>query len=1397
MKTRLLKLVVYTAFSCVPARSFPQTPSALPTVTTATCGLAICTWNAFGPKTYTRPVEQPHEDSRHEEDSDGRASVFSDSVTIRNTATQYKLHITAEERIRAEVFLNGQRVVDEDDFEEHHQREARANCHGADEEQCRSTSKKDDPEIVTIDKVVHPISSNVLEIRLHGKRGAHISVSMIGVDNDPPSIVETIAPPANKFGWNNTNVEIVFGCSDATSGIASCPNPFSLTTEGLNQIVAGTALDLAGNSSTASIQISVDKTPPTIAANQNPAPNAAGWNNSPVTVSFSCADALSGVASCPSPVTVSSEGVNQSVSATALDKAGNSGNTAISVNIDETPPLISISSPSNGAFVSAAALQVAGSVSDNLSGVASLTCNGSPATVTSGSFTCNVTLASGLNSIRLQAIDVAGNTANGQISVTFNAVPVVSPKAIFISPVLATLTVGQTRTVRLVGDAGQPVTNATWTISDPTVVSITSTDPPQLAALAQGTATLTASFNSLTATMTVNVLATPAVPFGTPLWSVGSITGHTVNHMIHGNPVNQGDPDVYVIDGPNMVRALTADGQQLWAVQVHGPPLAATAQPASSALLPTASAASAPNSPVPSSGVDLWSAQWREVRKAAGIPNSSEQRLAARRDQIERMLATADPTQVGSLAPTGGTAPLGPDAALPGDLSGFTFIRETVPDNSGGIIQVLTTCVDADCFNQRFSFTRIDNASQQQVWILGPNDGPNESLSGPFAVAEDDTVYGSVVFGPQHPDGSQTNSAIMALDAVTGRSKFTVPVPSSHFHFTLNDSSGTALQDNSEDQAAEIGAIVVMPDGSLQALVSTSHVTEVDTKGGFGSPCGALASSCVTSLSDHESLQLLIVQPSGSFSMQPVQEFAFAASGCVPPSFTSLNLNPCEEPLGHIQAYIPQEVIPDGLGGALAGYTVQSQDRVRPDHTSSQSFVRHIDSSGGTQDFDMGLLLVPFFSNNTFESGQSMILGANNVAYGSGLATVAFDVTSGAKLWSTPFLHPTGLVVATSDGRLIATELTSTLKQAASASAIKTFNSLGVLTQLPFNPAAGAVAYFDANSFSLIVGGQGKSMPAPTPMPIFEGDPLKSNILGKRAQDPPRITYDKEIVKAGISLIGKDVRGTIKATISPKGASSQITFRSTNTARATVVEESRVDGTDSTTVTLRITGLAATPKDKLVGDAQVEAVISGKPTGSRPLILVVVPAAQTHSVGTLQFQNIANSRTLPDGTPATELRTNAHTNVTITIFDQLGQRLDSVYDGDSVVTEQFSDTTESGFPQPGGPTMPTTETVITEPDSTFRSGAKLDEVQINAGTLVGNVLTAVQIQEWQNGNLFIINQDGNSNNVFSLRNLHPLANGRQTIRVHGFLVAPDFSRSEEVQPRNTPPIPFTAIDIAN
>src|SRR5260370_77853 len=93
----------------------------------------------------------------------------------------------------------------------------------------------------------------------------------------------------------------------------------------------------------------IDKTPPVITGARTPAPNANGWNNTDATVTFTCSDSLSSLApgSPPAPVTVSSEGANQSVNGSCTDLAGNSASATVSgINIDKTPPVaIATASP--------------------------------------------------------------------------------------------------------------------------------------------------------------------------------------------------------------------------------------------------------------------------------------------------------------------------------------------------------------------------------------------------------------------------------------------------------------------------------------------------------------------------------------------------------------------------------------------------------------------------------------------------------------------------------------------------------------------------------------------------------------------------------------------------------------------------------------------------------------------------------------------------------------------------------------------------------------------------------------------------------------------------------------------------------------------------------------------
>src|SRR5206468_24759 len=148
----------------------------------------------------------------------------------------------------------------------------------------------------------------------------------INLDKTPPTLAFGAAsPPANASGWNNANVSFPFTTADNLSGVASTSpagSPLVLTVEGSAVTGAVTVTDVAGNSATfTSPAVKIDKTPPTAQAAPSPAPNAAGWNNTDVTVNFTGTDSLSGIASCTAAAALVSDGASQSASGTCTDKA--------------------------------------------------------------------------------------------------------------------------------------------------------------------------------------------------------------------------------------------------------------------------------------------------------------------------------------------------------------------------------------------------------------------------------------------------------------------------------------------------------------------------------------------------------------------------------------------------------------------------------------------------------------------------------------------------------------------------------------------------------------------------------------------------------------------------------------------------------------------------------------------------------------------------------------------------------------------------------------------------------------------------------------------------------------------------------------------------------------------
>jgi hypothetical protein len=339
------------------------------------------TWNAFGPKTYVRPTGNP--------------VTVTDSFSVQSAGAQYTLHVqngglqddTNDFVASTVITVNGVVVVAPNNLS---------------------------PTTPSLDKAVQlQAGTNTISVEVRGKPGGQLAVTIIGVDNDLPTIRATASPAANAAAWNNTAVTVSFACADATSGVASCSPPVTVTTEGAGQVISGKAVDLAGNVATASITLNIDETAPTVAPNLVPPANSFGWNNTSVTVNFNCADALSGIASCSPAAVFTAEGTGQTASGSATDQAGNTASTVATVNIDKTAPIITaavVPAPSANGIINATSAVVSFTCSDGLSGV--LTCP-SPITVTT----------TGFQTISGTAVDKAGNTSPASIQFTLQPFP--------------------------------------------------------------------------------------------------------------------------------------------------------------------------------------------------------------------------------------------------------------------------------------------------------------------------------------------------------------------------------------------------------------------------------------------------------------------------------------------------------------------------------------------------------------------------------------------------------------------------------------------------------------------------------------------------------------------------------------------------------------------------------------------------------------------------------------------------------------------------------------------------------------------------------------------------------------------------------------------------------------
>ncbi|MBI5357359.1 hypothetical protein HZB74_00705 [Candidatus Saccharibacteria bacterium] len=150
-------------------------------------------------------------------------------------------------------------------------------------------------------------------------------------DVTPPVVTGTPDRAANSFGWYNADVTINWESNDPapSSGSPNVPSATVASTEGINTFTSGQSCDPAGNCSTGSIQLSIDKTLPT----SNFSGNQLILRFLGRTISGSASDSISGVHS----VVLSSGSTSLSSQDGGISLSCTGGNCSWSANRSRLP----------------------------------------------------------------------------------------------------------------------------------------------------------------------------------------------------------------------------------------------------------------------------------------------------------------------------------------------------------------------------------------------------------------------------------------------------------------------------------------------------------------------------------------------------------------------------------------------------------------------------------------------------------------------------------------------------------------------------------------------------------------------------------------------------------------------------------------------------------------------------------------------------------------------------------------------------------------------------------------------------------------------------------------------------------------------------------------------------
>jgi hypothetical protein len=159
-------------------------------------------------------------------------------------------------------------------------------------------------------------------------------------DSSPPGVKAASSRSPDTNGWYTSPVSFTFTGDDGASGVASCTSGTYSGPDGGDISVSGSCTDNAGNTGSTSFKIKYDATAPTVTGTPSRKPDANGWYNHPVDVTFTGSDAGSGVTECSPKVTYKGPDASPAkLVGQCRDAAGHlSAPTTVELRYDATPP---------------------------------------------------------------------------------------------------------------------------------------------------------------------------------------------------------------------------------------------------------------------------------------------------------------------------------------------------------------------------------------------------------------------------------------------------------------------------------------------------------------------------------------------------------------------------------------------------------------------------------------------------------------------------------------------------------------------------------------------------------------------------------------------------------------------------------------------------------------------------------------------------------------------------------------------------------------------------------------------------------------------------------------------------------------------------------------------------